>query len=286
MNTFKLFNNEKFNIITHYDLDGVGGPLLIKHCFKDQVNKVSPCGYGKITAVIEKNSCDNLIISDLSLTQEQVDSVNDNYKNVFWFDHHITSFDVKYPKHWKVFINTKACATKLIYLWLGHHNFDIESAKRFVSSVDSYDTWKHNDPAGIPLNNIFWELNFHKFSSAFKTFTWTKENWKRAKEIQKEKEEEIASYDSYEIENFIRVTFGNKYVSDISLFYSKEKHHIIFRNKKSLSVRSSFDLTDFYKQLNDLGYPGGGHHFAGGFQYSGDPMVFIELFYDYIKGKI
>jgi hypothetical protein len=53
--------NEKFTIIAHFDCDGAGGPLLLKHCFGEQITKVSPCGYGKLDAVITKNSCKNCI---------------------------------------------------------------------------------------------------------------------------------------------------------------------------------------------------------------------------------
>ena len=116
----KIFNNEPFKVITHYDLDGAGGPLLLKHCFGEQMMYPKTCGYGKLTGTIEKNSCKNLIITDLSPTQEQIQLIDELYENVIWFDHHDTSLEVSAPEHWKAFVYTKASATKLIYIWLEH----------------------------------------------------------------------------------------------------------------------------------------------------------------------
>ncbi len=278
---FKIFNDENFFVLTHFDLDGSGGPLLLRHCFGEQIAKVIPTGYGKITGIIKKNSTKNIFITDINLTQEQIDLTNELYENVYLFDHHETSIGLKYPKHWKVFLNTKACATKLIYLWLEHNGFDLSSAKSFVNTVNEYDIWI--DPAGNCkyLNNIFWNLSFWKFSKAFKNFTWDKELWKKAKELEKIKVKEILEMENYEIENLIRVVIGNKYVSDITLHYPENNFIIISKDDK-ISIRSNKNLLPFYDQLKELNIAVGGHKFAGGITHN-EPMEIIELFYNFLK---
>jgi len=280
----RIFKGEKFTVITHFDLDGAGGPLLLKYCF-DGVTKVSPCGYGKLTGVIEKNAQKNLVITDLSLTQEQVDLVDELYENVYLFDHHPASKKLDFPKHWKTFINDKCCATKLIYLWLTHIGYDVSHAKTFVDHVNDYDMWEHKIPASRMLNNAFWDLSFWKFSYAFKDkFTWDPELWKKAKEIEVIKQKEISEYETYLLEDLVRVVLPKKHVSDISLFYTEQKH-FLFLKEKTMSVRSIFDLTNFYDQLNELKIEAGGHENAGGITFDGDPMVVIELFFNYVKER-
>ncbi len=144
-----IFNGEPFMVLTHFDTDGAGGPILLKDIFGDQVIGVKPCGYGKITNLIERNVCDNVIITDLSLTQEQINRVNVLYKNVKWFDHHKTSLGLEYPKHWFCLIKTPVCATKLIYLWLGMLGYDVTKFKEFVQAVNDYDVEMWNNVEDI-----------------------------------------------------------------------------------------------------------------------------------------
>ena len=279
----KIFNGEDFQVLTHFDLDGAGGPLLLRHCVNDQITKVYPCGYGKILSWLQKNYGKNLFISDLSLSQEEIETADMNFANVIWADHHETSQGLDYPEHWKIMITMKCSATKIIYLWLKHIGYDVECAKSFVDNVDDYDMWIHKIPSSMMLNNIFWELSFWKFTDAFRKFTFNKDLWKKAKELQEEKLIEIASYENYCIEDTLRVVIGKKYVSDIKLFYPNEEHIIILTGKSKMSIRSSLDLSNFYKELEKIGIKAGGHKNAGGVDFKGEPMVVIELFYDFIK---
>lgn len=278
----KIFNGEPFEIITHFDVDGAGGPLLIEHCYGKQVTKVYPCGYSKLDAALSKKK-HNVFISDLSLTQEQIDLANKNFDRVIWFDHHEMSLNLNYPEHWIVYIRTEACATKLIYLWLIFHGVDLSFAKAFVDDVNDYDMWIHKSKSSIYLNNIFWDLMFWKFSKAFSKFKWDPLLWVRAKELQEEKLKEIATYETFELEGKLRVTFAKKHISDITLFYPKEKNHLIFRKNNAVSIRSETDLTKFYKQLNEKGIITGGHKLSGGIQWDDDPIKLAELFYNFIE---
>jgi len=135
----KIFNGEEFTILTHFDLDGAGGPLLFRHCFGEKVTGVFPCGYGKVKANIQKHACKNIVLTDLSLNQENIDLVNELYENVYYFDHHPQSTKLDFPKHWHSFVNLGCCATKLVYLWLEYQKFDLSCAKEFVEMVNDYD---------------------------------------------------------------------------------------------------------------------------------------------------
>jgi len=284
MKQSQIFNSEKCISISHWDLDGVFSPILLKHCFGDQIKKVSPCGYGKLDAVIKKNACKNLIITDLSLTQKQIDDLDELYQEVIWIDHHLTSKGLDYPNHWTVMIDTRACATKLVYLWLQHIGYDLSVAKEFVDATESYDMWRHDDPNGMILNNIFWDINFWKFMEAFKDFKWDPILMERAKEIEVEKHKAISEMETYVIEDILRVTIGSEYISDITLHYPEEKHQVIISGKNKLSIRSSNDLSEFYTILNDKGIEAGGHKNAGGVTYPGDSMEVIEEFYNFVRG--
>lgn len=286
----KLFNDEKFILITHYDLDGAGCFLLINNFFHEQISNVIPCGYDKLKDTIIKNSSqhDNILFSDISLDQKLVDLINKNYKNVVWFDHHETSMNLEYPEHWKTFLNTKMCGTKLIYFWLKHNGYNIEPMKKFVQRVNDWDIWIHEFPDSRKLNNIFWELKFWDFVKSFRNFNWKKELWNTAKEIEKEQKEIISGYDTYLIDGFLRIVIGDKHLSSIP-FYFDETDIIIIRNGTTLSVRSKHDLTDLYKLIEKNNVVSvGGHKNAGGINLTdeNEQMDIIEIIYEYLKKMV
>lgn len=278
----KIFNDEPFTIISHFDLDGCAAPMLFKHCYPKQIKKILYTGYGKLTKTIEKQSCNNLVITDLSLTQDQINVVNFLYEEVILIDHHASSENLKYPDHWKVHIHLKGCATLLAFHFLQHKGFDLSVAKKFAEEVNNYDMWI--DPSGTSkyLNNAFWILKPWEFREEFKNFKWKKSLFKRAKEFQISKEQEILAYENYTIDGILRVVVGDKYISDISLFFI-EDNHIVFRNKNLISLRSKFNMMPFYDQLLELHIEFGGHKNAGGGFFDGDPVELIELFLNFIK---
>ncbi len=296
----KIFNGEPFVLLTHYDLDGVGCALLLEKVAQDQILNMTPTGYNSIEKNVKKfNNNKNLIITDFSPHQNIIDILNEKFENVIIIDHHLSSLEVDFPKHWKTYINMKASGTKLLYLYLKKLGYNLEGTKQFVECVNDYDyvMWENIDHFNdekqrwmnaIYLNNIFWNLKFFPFNQKFKNFSWTPNLWKKAKDLQNIKEREISEFDNYLIDDFLRIVMAKNYISDISLFYTNEKHFVIMRNKNEMSFRSKFNLKSFYTQLNDIGIPAGGHKNAGGVNlkntdYAGKEMEVIELFYNFLK---
>ncbi len=287
-----IFNGEKFLILSHFDADGAGAAMLFKTCYPDQVTTIKACGYGKLEKTIKNNACSNLLITDLSLESNHIKAINQNYNNIFWIDHHQSSLHQNVPKGWKVFLNTKISATKICYLYLTKQGFDLRYTKAFVETVNNYDIWG-KDGSGpsknaILLNNIFWDQMFWGFCKTFKDYTWHPSVWKRAKELERIKRKEISKYETYEIENFLRVTMAESHISDIPLQYD-EPHNIIIKKNLSVSLRTTnINLADFYLELNQEGISTGGHEHAGacdliGSKYEHNIMDFIEKFYNYLK---
>jgi hypothetical protein len=284
----KIFNDEEFAVLTHFDLDGAGSALMFKHACQKQIIMYKSVGYGKITKLLNSIECKNLVITDLSLTQEQVQIANSNFTNVIWIDHHETSIDIECPKHWIVHINTKACGTKLSYLYLKHLGYDMQIAKDFVNCVNDYDMWILKDPDSVLLNNMFWDLKFFPFIENFENFEFSPKLREKAQQLQQVKEAEIAKFDNFLLDNVLRVIVANTHISDISLFYTKEDYHVIIRNKGAVSFRSKKDMTPFYNELEKLNIPSGGHKFAGGCElkgteYEDNHMDVIEIFYNFVK---
>jgi oligoribonuclease NrnB/cAMP/cGMP phosphodiesterase (DHH superfamily) len=285
----KIFNGEKFGLLTHHDLDGAGCAVLAKYVFGDQIKTVKSTGYHKIIQQAQKIDSENLLITDISLSQEQIDAMADIAQNVILIDHHETSLAQTYPEHWTVHINMKACGCKLTYLWLralGYDYFPAETAE-FVELVNDFDMWHLKHPESILLNNLFWERNFFGFVKDLASFNITEEMLQKGQAIQDVKEAEIADFDNFLIDGILRVVVADDHISDISLFYTEQDHFVIIRKKGSCSLRSKLDMMPFFERLNAMGVSGGGHKHAGGCELAGteyedDPTPVIELFYNWI----
>ena len=273
----KIFNGETFGILTHHDLDGAGSAMILKKCVPSQILKIQSTGYAKINSNSDKIKSNNLFITDISLNQDQITYINDNFSNVVLIDHHESSVGQTYPSHWDVNISMKYCGTLLTYMYFKHKGYAdlLTGTDEFVKSVQ--------------LNDIFWLLKFFPFMKNFENFSWSPENWKKAQEFQVVKQAEIAAFDNYPLEGLLRVVVCNKHISDVSLFYTKEDFHVIIRNEGCLSFRSrKVELLEFYERLNGFGISGGGHKLAGGCElkgteYEGNEMFVIEEFFNFAK---
>ena len=286
----EIFNGEPFVVLVHSDLDGVGCAILLTNVYGKQITKIFNTGYNSIDKKIYNASlsnCKNILITDLSLEQEYIETVNVYFDNVIFIDHHATSKDIIYPDNWEVHINIKACATKLLHLFLTHKGCNLKEADGFVRLVNDYDLWLHKDPNSILLNNIYWELKFNTFLKLFLAYDFPPDLFELALKIQKHKEEDIAEFENYIIDDDLMVIIADKHISDISLFYKNQKHFFIINKKGKISLRSPKNMLPFYKQLNDVGVKSGGHHNAGGAELKGtsheqNNMYIIEMFYDFV----
>jgi oligoribonuclease NrnB/cAMP/cGMP phosphodiesterase (DHH superfamily) len=285
----KIFNGDQFGVLTHHDLDGAGSAMMFRDVFHKQVATIKSCGYHKIIPVSSKFKCKNLVITDISLNQEQIDHIDSIMDEVVWIDHHESSLAFKTPDHWKVMINMKACGTKLSYLYLKHLGamFTNDCAD-FVEIVNDFDMWILKIPESKLMNNLFWDMNFFGFINTFQNFEISEKMLQKAQALQDVKDAEIAEFSNYVIEGILRVVVADDHISDISLFYTNEKNFVIIRNGGCMSLRSEHDMQPFFEEINKQGITGGGHKHAGGCELKGTPhendeMFLIEMFYNWLK---
>lgn len=181
---------------THYDLDGVVSKILVDKIFghfTDQEEIPNKCsGYGKIDENINKfidQGFDSIVITDLNFTVEQMQHVLDNFKHVWFYDHHDGSDAV--VKEFKDHINMVRCVwTKEFsgtgimlreYIQFLKTKFKETPSKEIMELAmitDVYDLWKTDSKLfkkAFQLNQLFWRYSFwdfeKKFSDGFSGFT-------------------------------------------------------------------------------------------------------------------
>ncbi len=114
----QIFNGEPFCILTHADLDGAASYIVLKEHFKGQVTQFKVTGYPRISENLTKLSffAHNLIITDLSLTPEDLDIAESLFEKIYIIDHHVaTAENIKNRKKVTSTFSTKYCGAVLAY---------------------------------------------------------------------------------------------------------------------------------------------------------------------------
>lgn len=181
---------------THFDLDGVVSKMLVDRIFgplTDQDTIFNKCsGYGKIPQMLEQlvnKGFDSIVITDLNFNTEQMQYVVDNFKRVWFYDHHDGSDEVveKFKDHpnmvrcvWtKELSGTGIMFQEYMEFLKSQYN---EKPSKEISELamltDVYDLWKLDNklfPKAFNLNQLFWRYSFwdfeRRFSDGFKGFT-------------------------------------------------------------------------------------------------------------------
>jgi hypothetical protein len=283
-------DEKRLGILTHNDLDGMGCYILLKRCLK-----IHDFIFSKNHEIIKNlnklrsKGCNELIITDLSLTQNEIDLADKLFDKVIWIDHHLTSYDVTAP--FKSIINNKASGTLLTLYYLNKKGIHFNKGmKTLVKYINDYDLWEHKYKESLLLNNILYDGPLMEFYDEFKNGIGdfedhNNEKRKRAEEIQEQKEDTISKFETYDIEGILKVVIADSYISDISLYYKDFDNFVILQKDYKLSIRSKNDMSEFYKLMKDKGFAGGGHKNAGGAKVNNDEefMEFVELFYNFMK---
>ena len=219
----KCFDGEKFCVLTHWDLDGITSYIVVKNYFGKQIEWFIPCGVSRVFENIMKLSQDfeNILILDLSLSQEDVDLVNSLFDKKMIIDHHDSSLnlDIPFDNH----INVKASASFLCYQLLKEKmNFN-NNMKRLIKYTNDYDTWNLHYYDSRILNNVFWEMGAYEFLSEFKdgvkNFCIGDENYELGIKIEKTKEKVVKSFETYKIDDVVRIVVGDT-LSALIIFWS------------------------------------------------------------------
>ena len=281
-----LFNGEKFANLTHADLDGISSYIVLSDCFKEQVSTFKVTGYQKIQLNLEKLAFNysNIVITDLSLSDEDIKYVEDSFKNAVIIDHH-KDIETSCEK----LINLDYCGAVLTAGFCKRFGYKPSAdIRRLLKYTQDYDCWIHKYPESRILNFIYWDMGPFQFEKMY--CEGVVEKWKemplynRGLELEKKVKNEILAAENYNVEG-IRVIFIENHVSDVS-FYFPEDHFIILRSGGKFSLRSKkLELSALYEELSEYCSNIGGHKQAGGGTLldKDNFIKVVECFVEYIK---
>lgn len=277
-------------LLTHHDLDGVGCDILIRNLVP--LSKVCNCGYGKVGNIISSGGLsgfDTCIVTDISLTQDQFNTINEEYGNkMVWIDHHPHSLEVAEHalEYDNVVVKMGASATMLVmmkYMEYFKKNKNFTQLSKFVSYVDAYDMWRCDSrpvefQRGYDLNTLFWDGSYwsfrDRFMCGFDKFS-TKElqiisqhNRNRDSSIKETHREELDK------ETALFLGAARKYINDFSLIFDNYQTFFIVYHSDGmpkLSIRTrkeGIPLDKIIKGIdNENIVSGGGHNKAAGIDF-------------------
>ena len=154
--------------LSHIDLDGYGASYIVKQhltkCLLIQANT----NYGEIIEKLKEmnvNKSVKVIITDLNLTLQECEELNDMTNDWIVVDHHGTGQDSFKAFEDNYLLDTEQCATKLIFDILHDSNFATPPHLSELSRlIDTYDMWrKENDilfKKGMLLTKYIYNMPF------------------------------------------------------------------------------------------------------------------------------
>lgn len=290
----KYINNNNNLIVSHIaDVDGMGAVILAKLVFENI--DIILCEPDELYSVFKEligSKYNQIFITDLSIKTEEIfEFIDRNFSNVKHFDHHIYSFDIKYP--WSTVIHKDGdflpCGTSIFYEYLLNNYTECQYlnstyVSSFVENVRSYDTWDFKNTGNLDgkyLTEIFSVIGIDSFIEKYylkllknyrlKTFTFDKDELVIVKKL----EDDIASYvdecdKSLIITQFlgynVGISISENYRSTVGNELSarhKELDFILIANfvRRAFSFRTVNDIN-----LNEIAsiIGGGGHEKAAG----------------------
>lgn len=307
----KKTNNSNNLIISHIaDIDGLSCVILSKLVYKDI--DVILCDVSELSEVfssLNDSNYNTIYISDLPIRDTSLlDNINNNFNNVYHFDHHLNEIDLtNYP--WSITINEvngfKPSGTSLFYDYLLENfpdNKYINSSytKSFVEAVRSYDTWDFKNTGNLDgkyLTEIFSIIGIDDFIDKY--YEKIIANYKNEglefddKEMNmiKRLETEIAEYvDNCDKSLIVTKFLGFKVGISISEHYRSEVGNALSTRHKDLDfillanfVRGAFSLrTTNDINLNEVAklIGGGGHPKAAHADMNNENL---KLFFESLK---
>ncbi len=158
----KLFDSSRLLVhLSHNDMDGFGATYVVGTFLFDRLMIQDNANYGEIISKLQeiglsKNS--NLLITDINLTMEEAEWINDNCNDWCVIDHHGTGKDVAtaYPKNY--FLDTTRCGTLLTFHTLNtfaynENSTELEDVCEMINAYDIYKTESDLFRKGMLLAN-------------------------------------------------------------------------------------------------------------------------------------
>lgn len=168
-------NNKTIHHLSHTDLDGYSCQLVMRYTPYKLFNYNANYGAEvkqKLDMILENIKRDNIsatiLITDLNLTSDEsrwlnkeVDSLNEKNKNItlILLDHHGSGEDSAKKYEW-YFLDTKRCATKIVYDYV-KDNFEFDEPswmKQFVDVVNAVDLWKMQEKDNFEYGKVCMRL--------------------------------------------------------------------------------------------------------------------------------
>lgn len=253
--------------LTHYNLDGVVSHLLLKQVTKDL--QMVACGYNKLPDKFNQvlNTDLPIIVSDLTLSQNDVLRLMKHQKKVLIIDHHKSSDfinkELKFVKsNITYYINTKFCASaNVLKFFKSKYQFS-NQFKKLAYLTNDYDLWQLREIESRILNFIFWKEGADKFLDLFKDgyqekiidsyrFGFTKYQNEITETLKTAHKEDI-EFDGLKV----LLIYTSKYVNEITLLYPDYDVFFIVTSDTKLSVRIgnglNIFLTDAMKHIADF----------------------------------
>lgn len=288
-------NNEKIQVITHTDLDGVVSYLVLCWLYGRKLDVIGTTpkkleqDYQKL--ISSEKTWDKLFFLDLDVSK--IGNQIDDKKTVI-FDHHKTN--IFHFNHALVQIHDKTSCSKLLYdILIKRSSTKLTSnQKLLIALADDVDSNSKTTPLSEQLNIVYHSLS-NKFVSfvedyydGFKPFDKFKTNtislyYKHKKEYIKELNPFFGQMDFEEQTNIkVGAVFCNNYVQeccewlfdtydvDIAIAVMLEQQRIAVRRN---SKNSSIDVSKFVQRIAN----GGGHAAAAGGNITEEFVEFTKL---------
>ena len=315
----------RVRLFCHTDLDGVGCAILAKLAFCDNVD-ISYCNYDNIDKEVlawhfkVENMHTPVFITDISVSEETANILNENRNDAVLLDHHATALVLNKfswcEVHIEDFDGTATCGTKLFFehLFYSKHfnslsNKSLHKLVEFVEMVRDYDTWRWKEiDGGIDckrLNDLYYLYGTEVFinwvisrvkSPAYKYFPAFDEG---DLALLENKQKEIDKYIEVKDKQMIRyhdtfgyicgVVFAERFFSELGNKLAEmhpELHYIamIDISDGKVSYRGVRDDIDLGGEIAHS-YGGGGHKKAAGSTFDGKSMELLVLDWLFNKGK-
>ena len=267
--------------VSHYDLDGVGCQVLIKHLFDNGLNQIEfkQCGYGKINNMIRNATSDLskwLVVTDISPDESWAQELIQDFPSKLMIDHHETAVHLHDPENNIHITPGDKSATRLLrdYFNVAYPDIDLSVYDRMVELIDDYDTHRLEYKESTGLNFLYWgffgkfghdSMRDRLFNKPFE-FTPLEQAF-----IDKSWDEVHAIYNTLDgiqldIIKGVVVMLSDHINEVIDLIIGNGTPIVfcVIRQSSQVSVRHQIDGINIGSILKDLGI-GGGHANAGGF---------------------
>lgn len=290
--------------LTHFDLDAVVSTVIAKKAFEINYSKCG--GYGKVASNIQDliGRGTHLVVTDLNLTEEQMDVALHNFSRIDYFDHHLPSevFTTYNEPNLNVFYSKKMSGTALVYkYWVENGGKPTKEINNLVMLTDTYDMWRLEHPLfmkGKQLNDLFWQMGYWAFenriTNGFVDFTSEEKQYLKTLDEKRRTIVDEAPKEWLSEKSLLVLLPDREAMGEVQFLVDSSIYYIITHNGEGYSCsyrikteNQEIDINKVLKELVDTRdelQSGGGHRLAGGSIFN--PKLSITEVMDFIKNEI